>query len=174
MEKIIINDDFLSLKNMKNLKECLINNKEWINNIEESNSRMFKKHDAPFWVKDLRKDIFLSIYMTEKISSYYNKNFELKRVYIVGQMYGQNSNFHTDDKREDRYTFLLYLKDNYMDNDEGYIYFKIPNENYILTIEPKNNRGVLFPSGYIHKGSGYNKLNTNLRTCIAWKLKEIK
>ena len=55
----------------------------------------------------------------------------------------------------------------------GYFFIKVPDKKYKVAIDPKMNRGVLFPSRYYHKGSGFNILNSKFRICIAWKFEII-
>jgi len=139
--------------------------------------------DKPFWRKDLNdeplfiteiKDIII-FNLLQKTEEYdetnmyikKNKQYVLKRVYAVSQTYEQNSNYHIDDVDERSFTFVLYINNNYNDSD-GFFYIK-PNTKTIYAIEPKYNRGILFPSKYRHKGSGYNRFDNNLRICVAWK-----
>lgn len=128
-------------------------------------------NDLPYWRIELEKEEFFNSYLKNIIQKYFNKTLILKRVYVVGQTYGQHSNFHTDDVEINTYTFCFYINtiDNNDDYDNGIFYIKIPNKEYIINIEPLINRAILFPSTYTHKGSGYNRFNNNLRICIAWK-----
>ena len=96
-----------------------------------------------------------------------NKKFILERVYTVAQNFGQNSNFHIDDKYENKITFCYYV--NYStENSLGDFFIKIPNKKEILSIEPTFNRGILFPSNFTHKGTAFFD-NDNIRVCITWK-----
>ena len=79
---------------------------------------------------------------------------------------------HYENKNK-HYTFCLYLNEENIENSGGNIFFKIPNEKFILCIEPVFNRGVFFPADYRHKGTGYNIINPNMRLCITWKFVEI-
>ena len=103
-----------------------------------------------------------------------NKQIKLNRIYAVGQTYGQDSNFHIDDGRPNAITFCFYINLNEHINDDGLFYLKIPNEKYIITVEPTMNRAVIFPSNYRHKGCGLNRYSDHFRICIAWKFEIIK
>jgi hypothetical protein len=132
------------------------------------------KTDVPFWRDDLCEEIFFSKILKERIENVIKKKFALKRVYAVGQTFGQDSNFHTDDNMKNVYTLCLYINENVNSDSNGYFYIKIPNEKYIIYIEPILNRGVFFPANYRHKGTGYNITNSDFRICVAWKLIEIQ
>ena len=102
-----------------------------------------------------------------------NMNLKLKRIYMVGQTYGQDSNFHIDDDYDNTITFCLYINSPQYINDDGLFYLRIPNEKYFITIDPLMNRAIIFPSNYRHKGCGLNRFNDNIRICIAWKFEII-
>jgi hypothetical protein len=63
------------------------------------------------------------------------------------------------------------IEDAYIEAGGGYLYFKVPDEKYKIGYEPLFNRGILFPSTYIHKGSSYSRYVMDMRVCVAWKLK---
>ena len=65
-------------------------------------------NDPPFWRLDLTNYSYFSNYLKELIENYFEKKFELKRVYVVGQTYEQTSNYHVDDSNEKTYTFCYY------------------------------------------------------------------
>jgi hypothetical protein len=65
------------------------------------------------------------------------------------------------------------FEDTNIEESDGSIYFKIPNMKHIICIEPLNNRGILFPGYYIHKPTGYNRVNNNLRISITWKFQDL-
>jgi hypothetical protein len=133
-------------------------------------------NDSPYWRIQLEKEYFFNLYLKNIIQKYFNKNLIPKRIYVVGQTYGQDSNFHIDDIDTNTYTLCFYI--NTIENndhcDNGIFYIKIPNKKYIINVEPIMNRAIIFPSTYTHKGSGYNRFNNNLRICIAWKFKIIE
>jgi hypothetical protein len=142
--------------------------KKW-NSIEQKYNKNLNT-DYPFWNIQISCDFF-KIYLKNIIESILDKKFDLIRVYAVGQSYGQDSNFHIDDDRDDTYTFCFYINDTKMINEDGLFYLKLGKERHIITIEPNINRAILFPSTYRHKGSNFNRFNNNFRICIAWKFK---
>ncbi len=140
-----------------------------INNYEiTDNSYTTNNADHPFWRHDLSYDDFYSLKLKTKIENYVKMKLELQRVYIVCQNYQEVSNFHVDNNREYTYTFCYYIG-NKETIDEGYLYIKLPNDDYILCFPNKEKCGLFFPSNYIHKGSSYGIYNNEPRYCITWK-----
>ena len=128
--------------------------------------------DRSFWHVEL-SNIFLFFNTLKKyIEHKLNNKFEVLRVYAVAQTYGQLSNYHIDDNRENTYTFCYYFKNISFEND-GCLFIKPPLNKHIVSIEPVSNRGVFFPSNYVHKGSCCNRFSRELRMCIVWKFKSI-
>ena len=123
--------------------------------------------DSPYWRIELKENELFNSYLSDRIINYLDKPLKLTRIYVVGQHYGQDSNFHIDCENPYTYTFVFYINENI--NDEGFFHIKIPNEKHIITIEPIMNCAVLFPSNYRHKGCGLGHNNKGLRICIAWK-----
>jgi hypothetical protein len=157
-------------------------------NIVSSNSWKFGQRsntenilDIPFWDINLLHNHFLNTIIKEKIEVVTNKKYKILRLYANGQTYGQNGSFHQDMVSNHHitpfYTFCLYLTefpDNIADYVGGQIEIKLPNiTDYNIQIQPKFNRGVLFPSTYFHRGCSFSRFDYDLRICIAWKLEEI-
>ena len=55
----------------------------------------------------------------------------------------------------------------------GNIFFKLPGYKYNICYEPIFNRGILFPSNYLHKSTSFTRFIIDLRVSVAWKLIEI-
>jgi len=92
------------------------------------------------------------------------------------QMYGQDGSFHLDSFDENTFTFCIYItniSNSEIEESNGDFLLKIPNTNYIIGINTLMNRGIFFPSTYLHKGMAYNHLHPQKRLCITWKLTEI-
>lgn len=118
-------------------------------------------------------DEFFNKHIKEKIESYFSKKFKLNRNYMHIQTFGQDGGYHTDDEGVNKYTFCIYISDisdEFMENANGEFFIKIPNEKRILSIDTLMNRAVFFPSEYLHKGMAYNRLFSEKRLCITWKL----
>jgi len=127
--------------------------------------------DSPYWRIELENVDFFSIYLRDIIEKWFGEEMNLNRIYVVGQTFGQDSLFHEDDQTPDTYTFCFYINKHEEIDDDGFFYLKLPNEKYMITVEPVMNRMVIFPSTYRHKGCGFSRGNDNLRICIAWKFK---
>ena len=138
--------------------------------IRDSNINLYS--DSPYWRIELIENNFFNSYLNNIIEKYFNKNMKLNRLYVVGQTYSQDSNFHIDDEEPNTYTFCFYIND--VIDEDGNFFIRIPEKNTILHIDTHMNRAVVFPSNYRHKGSGYNRFSNKLRICIAWKYKIIE
>ena len=125
--------------------------------------------DSPYWRIELENETFFNSELKSIIETYFNQPLKVNRVYVVGQTYGQDSNFHIDDDRPDNVTFCFYINSTTHINDDGLFHLRIPNEKYIITVEPIMNRAVIFQSNYRHKGCGLNRFSDHFRICIAWK-----
>ena len=198
MNKIIITDEFLDTKEYEKLLFLLkdfkmdYGIKSNTNEIYVYNERFFSFFfETPFFIK----------YILQKIEKKYNKKLEIKpsstnlqyRNYIQNQTYGKNGEYHIDSREENTYTFCLYIHNidklfknllnknhNHILNPEeivehtgGEFFIKIPDRKEIICIEPVSNRGIFFPSGYKHNGSGFNRFYPNYRYCLVWQLREI-
>lgn len=171
MDKIIVQDNFL---NEEEIKECIkiisMNKWDWGH---KSNGAF---SETPFWKMELINNNYFLKNITSVIEKTFSKKFKINRLYANAHTYGQDGNFHIDDDSENRYTFCLYLtdiKEEYVESAGGHLFFKFPELNYKICYEPKFNRGILFPSNYIHKGSSFSRYIMDLRVCVAWKLEEI-
>ena len=171
MNNINIVDNFFLPTEVENIKN-IINSSSWSFGHVSTN-----ENNTPFWIINLLNNNYFSVYLKNKIDEYFNKKFKLVRVYANGQTYGQNGAYHTDDQRNNAFTFCLYIDLNESninsDSDDGYLNIIIPNEKYIVSIEPISNRGVLFPSVYYHIGTAFNRYSKALRLCVAWKFLEL-
>lgn len=174
MENIKVYDNFLT---NEELNECLkiINSSKWTFG-HLSNTLTQCNFNVPFWSIDLKHEDFFSVYLKEVIEKHFLKKFTLTRVYANGQTFGQDGSYHIDDDSSNTYTFCLYLS-NIEEIDlyaaGGHLMIKIPNEKYNICYEPVFNRGIFFPSNYLHKSNSFSRFVMDLRIVVAWKLKEI-
>jgi len=172
MDKIIVIDDFLEKDELQKAIE-IIKNIRWEFGHKSNSS---KSYETPFWSSSLNENTFFTDYVFNIIQKTFNKKLKINRVYANGQTFGQDGAYHTDDNDETCYTFVLYLHE--IDEADvelagGHIYFKIPDLKYKICYEPLLNRGIFFPSYYIHKACSFSRYIMNLRTCVSFKLKEI-
>lgn len=173
MENIHVIDNFLEENELKIIND-IIKSKTWEYN-HTSNGNL--KIEVPFWNTYLNNEKFITEYLKTIIEKHFFKKFEVQRVYCNGQTYGQDGAFHIDTDDPDCYTFCLYInniKKEDIDLAAGYIYFKFPDLKYKICYEPINNRGIFFPSSYLHRSSSFTRFFKDIRLCVAWKLREIK
>ena len=121
------------------------------------------------------KEIELKTLIFNKIQNYVSKKLKVDRFYVHTQNFGQDGKYHVDTELPHTYSFCLYVNDvpDSMENTYGDFLFKIPNDNKIICVESKLNRGVFFPSTYLHKGLPYNRFYHNRRMCVTFKFTEI-
>jgi hypothetical protein len=172
MEEIIVKDNFL---NEDELNKA-------ISIIEKSNwsfgnfSKKIHNYDIPFWSIDLMECVFFSVYIKDIIEKTFSKKFKIERLYANGQTYGQDGLYHIDSTSSNSYTFVLYLTNispEFVEMAGGNIFFKLPWYKYNICYEPIFNRGILFPSNYLHKSTSFTRFIIDLRVSVAWKLIEI-
>lgn len=182
MERIQILDNFFCCEHNQKIKD-IIRSELWkanlihhrnniiVNNFREPNNKYKKfNNDWPFWRLELEENTFFKNVLKSVIEEKMNKELIVDRIYAVAQTYEQNSNFHTDYDSDNIFTLCYYINDNMTNDSGGYFHVKIPNEKMIVSVVPSDNRAVCFPSNYVHKGTGMNKMESSLRICIAWKL----
>lgn len=169
MENIKIYDDFLNEKQIIILQDILKNKK-----YKYGHSSGYRELAVSNFFSTYNQEDFFLIYIKEKIEKIFSKKYKINRHYMHIQTFGLDGGFHIDDQGDNKYTFCLYITDEIdMDQVGGDFLIKIPNEKYILSIETTNNRGILFPSEYVHKGMAYNIHSEKPRLCITWKLEII-
>jgi hypothetical protein len=170
MENIHVIDNFLEEKELETVTKIL-RSKNWE---FYHTSTGDKENEIPFWTTYLNDEKYISEYIKSIIEKHFFKKFILTRVYCNAQTFGQDGSFHIDSEDEDSYTFCLYINEIPTEDIElaaGYIYFKLPDLKYKICYEPINNRGIMFPSNYIHRSSAFSRFTMQIRMCIAWKFK---
>jgi len=173
MENIKIIDNFLSKEELNEIVKY-INSSEFTHNISSGSDEKFdNKH---FVIKSFEKCYIENI--KKKIEKYSSKKLEIFRSWMATQLYGQFGAYHTDNDDTDvpYYSLCIYItdiSDEDIENANGDFLIKIPNTKSIMCINALMNRGVFFPSNYIHKGMAYNRLYNNRRFCITLQLREV-
>jgi hypothetical protein len=172
MERIIVCDDFLSNEELNKANE-IIQNGLWKYGHHSLGTKLY---EDDFWSMDLTQNDFFSKYLLSIIEKHFSKKFILQRVYANGHTFGQDGHFHTDSENTNDYTFCFYftkIEDSYVETAGGYLYFNLPDVKYKIAFEPIYNRGIMFPSNYVHKGTCFSRYVMDMRISIAWKLTEI-
>lgn len=173
MDKIVVCDKFLDENELKTALD-IINGGSWKYGHNSSGKNLYEDN---FWVMNLTDNEFFSKYVLNIIEKHFSRKYRLVRVYANGQTFTQDGHYHTDSNESNTFTFCLYLtkiSESYIDTAGGYIYFKLPEQKYNLCYEPLYNRGLYFPSNYIHKGSAFTRYVMDMRICVAWKLELIE
>ena len=173
MDEIHIFDQFLNEDEL----ECVL---KYVNSVEGwkfgHSSGKSEIIQTPFFsVMELPE--YFGKYLLEKIEKTLNKRFSVDRNYMHIQTFGQDGCYHTDSSEPNTFTFCMYLteiSENEIELAKGEFFIKPPNANVILSIDASMNKGVFFPSTYLHKGMAYNLVRPEKRLCITWKLSEIK
>jgi hypothetical protein len=166
-EKLFYYDNFLHVSDFHQVQNITMNG-QWRFGTQSVNSG----DGQLFWIMDLTKNEFFSDYLFNLIKMTTRRDFKLLRVYANGQTYGQNGDFHPDDTKPNRWTFLLYtnsLPPTDMDIWGGETQFKLDK---MITQAPIPNLGILFRSDVVHRGLGPSRLVRDLRVTVAWKLEE--
>jgi hypothetical protein len=128
-----------------------------------------------FFSNDVNNSLFDNI--VRKIETEVSKKLKIIRYYVTNQTFGKNGSYHYDNMSKNTYTFCLYfttISNKDLETIGGNFYIKIPNEKFILSVETNNNRGIFFPSQYIHNGMSYNRYTRDIkRLCCVWHLEEV-
>jgi len=171
MDKVFIFDNFLEETEIEYLKQFVFDSKWHYGHgngkRETIDTKYFSNHNI---------DNFISDYVRSKIEKILSKNFKITRNYLQIQEFGENGGYHIDADTPNAFTFTIYITDlenKYIDDANGDFLIKLPNKKHIISIDTYCNRGILFPSNYLHKGMAYTRGFSNKRVCIAWKFEEI-
>ena len=171
MDNIYIFDNFLDTTELEHVKQFIATSVWSYGHGNGPRETLDTKYFS-----NLYTDNFISDYVRGKIESIIPKKLNITRNYLQIQEFGENGGYHTDTNVPNTYTFTIYitdLEDKYIEEANGDFLLKIPNKKHIVSIDTYCNRGILFPSNYLHKGMAYTKKFTNKRICIAWKFEEI-
>ena len=171
MENIYIFDNFLEQSELSQINKY-IQETRWLyghrNGTKETlDTNYFADHNI---------NNFISDYVRNKIEKTLNKPLKITRNYLQIQSFGENGAYHIDCVMPNTYTFTLYFTDldnETIENSNGEFLLKLPNTKHIVSIDTYNNRGIVFPSNYLHKGMAYNIKTSKKRIVIAWKFEEI-
>lgn len=176
MDKIKVIENVLTEEEM-NKAFSIIKNNKWFYGGKSTKNENFVNNT--FWYMNLIEETYFTDYIKNIIEKIFLKKFKIHRCYANGQTYGQDGSYHIDDEnneKNNKFTFCLYfskLQDEYIEAAGGHLFFKIPGLKYKICYEPIFNRGIFFPSDYLHKAHSYNRYVMDLRVCVSWKLEEI-
>jgi hypothetical protein len=167
MDKIIIFDNFLSVKDLETIKITLLK-PEW------SFQNKLISDGNFFWKYELKNNSFFTSYLKNKITVVTGKQLKLHNVYARGCTYGQKNNFCQDNTSDKFYNFCLYANDiikSEFDSDfiEGHLEVKVPNLSHALKINTIYNRGIFFPSNFLYKNNSFSRFCVNLCITLIWQ-----
>ena len=172
MNKIDIIDNFLDENDLKTIKNIIIAKLWKYGHTSGGIELITNKFFSDYFTRNFNDTILKKIKLL-----YCSRNFKIIRLYTHIQTFGQDGAYHVDYKADNKFSFCLYISiindDLLEDKQGGDFLIKIPNEKFIISITPNNNRGILFPANYLHKGNAYSRHFSERRICITWKLEEI-
>jgi len=170
----VIVENFLNQNDIEKLNFQLDVHRWQYGNKSYENSKnkfWFQLHyDSDINVKSAYDFIHTSI--TDYIKSKVNLNLRLYRVNANGQTYGQGGEFHIDKPTSSgKYmTCIIYLTPTVNEKNalsyEGCTEFDL--NNTILSVQPIFNRAIFFNSNIFHRGTYFNRFQTDLRVTIAY------
>lgn len=126
-----------------------------------------------FWTMNLKSSEFFNTYIFNKLQNILSKKFLLLDVYFNGQTYGQSGAWHIDSDCVKDYTFLYYANPEWHVSWGGETVFKLPS-NQIQYILPSPNSAIFFPATVWHYARETSKDFHDIRTTLAFKLREIE
>ena len=178
MDKIQVIDKFFDDYIVNEIKHK-IKNSQWECDCIDRESEN-REISFAYWFIKLDSDTFFNKKLLEIIENKLKLKLKMLRIIAVSQMYGQNICYHTDntpihkfldgngqDFHTNDVTICLYINDDIDDEINGNIYFKIPNEKYIISVEPITNRCICFPGYLLHAPKAFT--TGKQRICITWK-----
>lgn len=171
MENIFFFDDFLTSAEIHYVVK-FIDCSQWKYGHTSGNRETVT---VPFFSR-MELDQFFNEFLFEKIKKAVNKKLILNRNYTHIQTFGQDGGYHTDDSNCNAYTFCIWvpsLTEAELECARGEFLIKPPGEKFVACIDILLNKGVFFPSTYLHKGMAYTRFFKQKRCCITWKMTEV-
>ena len=93
----------------------------------------------------------------------------LIRCYLNGYTYGVDGYFHSDSRRADEHTAIIYMNDHWEPDWAGETTFLGENGDIVKSVLPKRNRVVIFPANMPHAGRSVSRKCTVLRKTLIYK-----
>ena len=168
-EKVIVIDDVYNTDEIETLKNQLLQNANW----KYSNVSTDSKDATKFFYGILKDNTLKEKFILDFILAANTQDHSLKlpknpkRVYLNGQTYGLDGDFHTDCDLPNYHT-LLYMVNSGDISDIGDFQYIDPSNNVVETVPFKSGRFVLFPSDWKHKGLAPTVKN-KFRVTLAYK-----
>ena len=175
-EKIIIIDDVYTQEEIENNEASIINDAKWeyvavshefVDGVESSIFFISHKVNSLLQQKII-SDFLLSAHIEHSISMCEDKKQSKRRVYLNGQTYGLDGEWHIDIDSGNYYTLLYMVNTGDVSNIGDFQYVNPSNEDVEETVPFKSGRFVLFPSDWKHRGLGPTVKN-KMRVTLAYK-----
>jgi hypothetical protein len=96
----------------------------------------------------------------------------LIRCYMNAHTYGTDGYFHTDSERDQEYTFIVYMIDEWQLDWAGETVYADEFGEIFQAIIPRRNRGVLFHGNIQHCARGVSRKCPALRVSMVFKVRE--
>jgi SM-20-related protein len=96
----------------------------------------------------------------------------LIRCYLNGYTYGTDGYFHSDSRRADEHTAVLYMNDHWDPDWAGETTFLDKRGEIARSVLPKKNRAVIFPSNILHAGRSVSRKCMGLRKTLILKARK--
>ena len=175
-EEIIIIDDVYSQEEIEKNEASIINDAKWeyiavsgddADGVETSIFFISHKVNSLLQQKII-SDFLLAAHIEHSISICKDKKQSKDRVYLNGQTYGLDGDWHTDIDSLNYYTLLYMVNTGDVSNIGDFQYVDPSNEDVEETVPFKSGRFVLFPSDWKHRGLGPTVKN-KMRVTLAYK-----
>ena len=179
-KKIIIIDDVYTQEEIENNEASIINDAKWEYSAV-SDEDTYGAESSIFFISNkvnsllqqkIISDFLLSAYIQHSISMPKDKQSE-DRVYLNGQTYGLDGQWHMDIDSPNYYTLLYMVNTGDVSNICDFQYINPSNKDVEETIPFKSGRFVLFPSDWKHRGLGPTVKN-KMRVTLAYKTLKFK
>ena len=123
--------------------------------------------DGNFQMYDVSDIEYFNTELLEYINSKLDSDFKLERIYVNGQDYGHDGEWHPDS--DIGYTHLTYLNPDVSPHWGGETQFE-ETSGVIKQVSPQYNTSVIFKGSIPHRGLAFNKEGTPKRISLAFKL----
>ena len=180
-KKIIIIDDVYTQEEIENNEASIINDAKW-KYCSVSKKDAYGAENTIFFISNkvnsllqqkIISDFLLAAHIEHSISMPKDKKQTERRVYLNGQTYGLDGQWHIDIDSLNYYTLLYMVNTGDVSNIGDFQYVNPSNEDVEETVPFKSGRFVLFPSDWKHRGLGPTVKN-KMRVTLAYKTLKFK
>ncbi len=127
------------------------------------------KDSSWFWILDATNFSFFTDELLSLVNKRLKTDYIARAIYFNGMCPGQTANFHTDSDSTIEYTLLLYVMPGYCFEWGGHTTF-LAKDREDISVVPRPNRAVIFPSRMYHKAFPFEDNRAPMRVTLAFKL----